>query len=115
MKYTEFNIDANKIEFLNSKFGLERVLINGKKISSKFSITGIAHKFKLNSKDYILKSKYTLFGTRVINIQLSENGKLIDTKAIEINKKQHIYWMAFGICVGLLGFELGKLLLENIG
>lgn len=41
MKYAEFNIDSNKIKFLNSIFGIESVLLNGKIISKKFSFSGI--------------------------------------------------------------------------
>ncbi|MDP3681241.1 MAG: hypothetical protein Q8R22_10475 [Flavobacterium sp.] len=37
MKYAEFNIDSNKIEFWNSTFGIESVLLNGERISKKFS------------------------------------------------------------------------------
>ena len=36
MKYAEFNIENNKIEFLNSVFGIESVLLNGKTVSKKF-------------------------------------------------------------------------------
>jgi hypothetical protein len=31
MKYIEYNIDNNKIEFLNSILGKEAVVVNGKK------------------------------------------------------------------------------------
>jgi hypothetical protein len=37
MKYTEFAIDNNKIEFLNSILGKETVVVNGEKVSEKFS------------------------------------------------------------------------------
>ena len=113
MKYAEFNIDSNKIEFWNSVLGIESILINGKEISKKFSVTGIEHKFELNSKDYILKSKAKLFAKDEINIQLSENGKIIETANSEYNKKHKLYWIAFGIFVGLFGFKLGKMLVEN--
>ncbi|CDF79495.1 hypothetical protein BN863_17830 [Formosa agariphila KMM 3901] len=114
MKYAEFDIDNNKIEFLNSVLGFEIVLINGKKISNRFSITGIEHKFELNSKNYILKSKAKLFAKDGINIQLSENRELIETINLEYNKKHRLYWMLFGVFFGLLGFKLGKILVENL-
>ena len=37
MKYYEFNINLNKIEFFNSFCGIERVLINGKPVSKKIT------------------------------------------------------------------------------
>lgn len=57
MKYAEFNIDLNKIEFLNSIFGIESVLLNGKIISKKFSFSGIKHEIKLHARDLILEYK----------------------------------------------------------
>lgn len=41
--YSEFCIDSNKIEFFNSIFGIESVLLNEKK-SKKFSFSGIKMK-----------------------------------------------------------------------
>ncbi|QDO94245.1 hypothetical protein FNB79_09765 [Formosa sediminum] len=114
MKYAEFNIDTNKIEFLNSVLGFESVLINGNKISNKFSITGIEHKFEMNTKNYTLKSKAKLFAKDGINIQLSENKELIENINLEYNKKHRLYWMFFGVFFGLLGFKLGKILVENL-
>jgi hypothetical protein len=61
MKYAEFNIDSNKIEFWNSFFGIESVLLNGKRISKKFSFSGITHEIKLHARDLILESKYKQF------------------------------------------------------
>ncbi len=114
MKYAEFNIDSNKIEFLNSVLGFESVLVNGKKISNKFSITGIEHKFDMNSKTYILKSKAKLFAKDGINVQLSENGKSIETINFEYDTKHRMYWIAFGVFFGLLGFKFGKVLVEKL-
>lgn len=114
MKYAEFDINSNKIEFLNSVLGFETILINGKKISGKFSVTGIEHKFDLNSKNYTLKSKAKLFSKESINIQLHENGKIIDTLNVPYDKRHKMYWMSFGIFVGLIGFKLGKMLVLDL-
>ncbi len=113
MKYAEFNINTNKIEFLNSVFGIERVLLNGKQISKKFSFSGISHNINLNSQNLTLESEYKQFGKREIKLELKENGKIIETKIVKADKKQRIYWMAIGIFIGLLGFKLGQLLIES--
>ena len=42
MKYAEFNIENNKIEFMNSVFGIESVLLNGKTVSKKFTFSGFS-------------------------------------------------------------------------
>ncbi|MFE3867831.1 hypothetical protein ACFX5E_07050 [Flavobacterium sp. LS2P90] len=55
MKYTEFNVDNNKIEFLPSILGKETVVVNGEKLSEKFSITGTEHHFAIKSNHFILK------------------------------------------------------------
>jgi len=57
MKYAEFNIDSNKIEFLNSVFGIESVLLNGKRISKKFSFSGITYFSPLIVRSDILNFK----------------------------------------------------------
>ncbi|WP_067144972.1 hypothetical protein [Pseudotamlana agarivorans] len=114
MKYAEFNINTNKIKFTNSVLGLEYVLINGKKVSSKFSITGTEHKFEMHSKNYILKSTARLLAKSDINIQLFENGRLIETSNLGYHKNHRMYWMAFGVFLGLLGFKLGKIFVTNL-
>lgn len=110
MKYTEFNIETNKIEFLNSVFGFESILLNGKQISKKFSFSGITHNINLNSQNLTLESEYKQFGKREIKLELKENGKVIETKILEANKKQKIYWIA----IGLLGFKLGQFLIQSV-
>tara|TARA_R110002096_G_scaffold394203_1_gene589481 strand:- start:2132 stop:2482 length:351 start_codon:yes stop_codon:yes gene_type:complete len=114
MKYAEFNIDSNKIEFLNSVFGIESILLNGKRISKKFSLSGIKHIIKLDSKEFILESEYKQFGKGEIKLDLKENGKVIETKIVKADKKQRIYWIAIGIFLGLFGFKLGQFLVQII-
>ena len=112
MKYAEFNIDSNKIEFLNSAFGIETVLLNGKKISKKFSFSGIKHKIRLNSKDLTLESKYKQFNNREIELKLKENEKLIEGLTIKVDKKQSIYWMIIGAAFGIGIYKLLVFLFE---
>jgi hypothetical protein len=114
MKYAEFNINTNKIEFLNSAFGFESVLLDGKQISKKFSFSGIIHNIKLDSQNLTLESNYEQFGNREIKLELKENGKVLETKTVKAYKKQIIYWIAIGIFIGFMGFKLGQLLFESI-
>jgi hypothetical protein len=76
MKYAEFNIDSNKIEFLNSIFGIESVILNGKRIYKKFSFSGINLEIKLFARNLILESKCKQFDKKEIKLELKENGKL---------------------------------------
>ncbi len=77
MKYAESSIDKNKIEFLNSAFGIESVLLNGERISKKFSFSGIIHNVNLNSQNLTLESKYKQFDKRKIKIELKKNEKFV--------------------------------------
>jgi len=114
MKYAEFNIENHKIEFLNSVFGIESVLLNGKTVSKKFSFSGIKHKLNLNSENFILKSKYKQFDKREIELELVKNGKTIEKQIIQADKKQRIYWMLIGTGLGIGAYKLLNLIIENL-
>ena len=100
MKYTEYNIDNNKIEFLNSILGKETVVVNGEKVSEKFSITGAEHHFTIKSNHFVLKSNYELFKDRKLKIELLKNDEIVDSKFLNMNSKQRFVWMAFGAIIG---------------
>ena len=103
MKYAEFKINENTIEFHNSIVGIETVLVNGKAASEKFSIFGTEHKFELNKKGYELKAS-TLNLCFGIKLELLENEKLIDNKSINWTK-QSLIWFAAGF---LLAWVLSR-------
>ena len=100
MKYTEYNIDNNKIEFLNSILGKETVVVNGEKVSEKFSITGAEHYFTIKSNHFILKSNYEFFKDRKLKIKLTKNDEIIDSKSVDMNSKQRFVWIAVGALIG---------------
>lgn len=114
MKYAEFNIDSNKIEFLNSIFGIESVLLNGKRISKKFSFFGITHEIKLHARDLILESKYKQFDKKEIKLELKENGILLKEQFVKIDKKQRFFMFLIGIGLGITIYKLLNLLLEYL-
>lgn len=101
MKYAEFNIDSNKIEFFNSIFGIESVLLNGEKISSKLSFSGSHHPIKLQDRNLILKIKYTQFGPKDITMELIENDVLLQEQFAKIDTKQRVLWALIGVGIGL--------------
>lgn len=114
MKYAEFNIDSNEIEFLNSIFGIESVLLNGKRISKKFSFSGITHEIKLHARDLILESKYKQFDKKEIKLELKENGVVLKEQFVKIDKKQRIFWMLIGVTIGIALYKLVNLLYEYL-
>ena len=114
MKYAEFNIENNKIEFMNSVFGIESVLLNGKTVSKKFTFSGFSHKVNLNSENFTLKSKYKQFDKREIELELIKNGEIIENQIVEADKKQRIYWMLIGTGLGIGVYKLLNFLIENL-
>ncbi|PCI03832.1 MAG: hypothetical protein COB81_03070 [Flavobacteriaceae bacterium] len=114
MKYAEFNIENHKIEFLNSVFGIESVLLNGKMVSKKFSFSGMKHKLNLNSENFILKTKYKQFDKREIEVELLKKGKTIEKIIVQVDKKQRIYWMLIGTVLGIGSYKLLNFIIENL-
>ncbi len=104
MKYT---IDNNKIEFLNSILGKETVVVNGEKVSKKFSVTGAEHHFTIKSNHFVLKSNYELFKDKKLKIELLKNDEIIDSKSVDMNSKQRLVWIA---CGALIGYGLARYL-----
>lgn len=78
MKFTTIYLEENKIELFNSIIGKEIVKVNGEIVSSKFSLTGTEHQFKLNEQGKESKCKLvTGFGFNGIVIDLYKDNKPI--------------------------------------
>ena len=101
MKYTEFKIEKDIIEFHNSVFGKETIYINGANVSENYSILGIKHKFEYQNNSYELKSSIVSFLSLKVNLELRKNNKLIDTKIIKTPIHQHVVFVLIGILIGI--------------
>ncbi len=99
MKYSEFNFDNNKIEFLNSIFGKETIRLNGKKVSERYSITGTKHDFKIGKEDYRIMSTYKLFRDGALKLDLIKDKITIYSTSSSVNSRHRIIWMAMGIVI----------------
>ncbi|MBB1194264.1 hypothetical protein DNC80_11380 [Flavobacterium sp. SOK18b] len=99
MKHAEFTIENNTIEFFNTIFGVEKVLLNGKNISSKFSFSGADHAIKLQDRDLVLKVRYFLGNMKM---QLMENDLLLEEQSAKISFKQRIFAALIGVGIGFL-------------
>jgi aspartate 1-decarboxylase len=106
MKYAEFRINSNKIEFSNSLFGFETVLLDGKSVSKIFSVNGATHKFVLNSNKYVLESNYKLFDKREINLKLTNGDKILESKNVKMSMNHRFFWVAFSIFLGISFYKL---------
>ncbi len=99
MKHAEFTIENNTIEFFNTIFGVEKVLLNGKNISSKFSLSGRDHSIKLQDRNLVLKVRYFLGNMKM---QLMENDLLLEEQSAKISIKQRIFAALIGVGIGFL-------------
>jgi len=79
VQYQKFKVGKTFIEFHNSWFGEESVIVNGQVVSRKSSVMGTDHPFTLMENGvrakYVLTSKLA-FGFQVL-LDLRRNGKLL--------------------------------------
>lgn len=59
MKVKTIYLDNNKIELFNSLLGTETIKLNGEKVSSKFSVFGTEHIFKIKENNKEVECKLT--------------------------------------------------------
>ncbi|KXX66870.1 hypothetical protein [Flammeovirga sp. SJP92] len=114
MKYAEFKIENNKIEFFNSVFGVESVLLNGKPSSKKFSFSGFNHQLSLNSKNLTLKSNYKQFGKRQIELELIQNGEIIEQQVVKTNVFQRFSWVFLVTFLGIGTYKILNFLIDSL-
>ena len=99
MKYFTIYLGENRIEIFNSLIGKETIKVNGEIVSSKFSLTGTEHHFKLT--EYDKESDYKIitgFGINGVVIDLYINDKPI----IESSKSSCLGFLLTVIFVSLL-------------
>ena len=99
MKYAEFNIENRIIEFHNTMIGFEKIIINNKTVSKKYSFSGATH--QLPYTDCYLESKYVQFGNRKIELSLIKEGNTIDKKTVATDLKQRFFWIIIGVLSGI--------------
>lgn len=114
---TIFNIDDKQIKFINSIFGREKIIVDGKEQSSKYSFSGTNHNFKVKNDDFSMVSSYKQFEREEIKLKIYKNGELVESQILKLSFKEKIPWMAIGVILGiglyqLLNFLVG-ILLEN--
>ncbi len=102
MKYTEIEINQNKIEFHNSILGIGKIIFNEKVVSIKFSILGTIHNFKIEQDDFKITTKYQLFSWNNVELIIERNNEKIYDKYIPTNTKHRIIWFIIGIVIGVL-------------
>ena len=103
MKYAEYTIENNKVEFFNTVFGKERVLLNGNVISEKHSFSGTDHYFRIGNVNYSIRPICSLKALGSISFKLHKNGLPVDFKNM-VNHKTGTFPMHKIIKAILLAF-----------
>jgi hypothetical protein len=99
MKLVTFWADGHKIELYNSLIGKETVKVDGRIVSSGYSILGMTHQFKLNLESgdtYRIKTSQGGFPS-LITINLYRNDE-----AIVEGNNSFLGAILFGIGIGVI-------------
>lgn len=76
MKFTTITLGTNKIEVFNSFIGKETIVLNGKVVSEKNSITGATHHFKMIENEQEVACKFIFgYGANGVVMSLYKDNK----------------------------------------
>lgn len=102
MKFTTINLGDNKIEVFNSFIGRETIVLNGKVVSEKNSITGATHHFKMIENDQEVACKFIFgYGLNGVVMNLYKDNKPV----IESEKSMFFGFVFLTlICFGFVFF-----------
>jgi len=109
---TVFKIDSNEIKFTNSIFGREKLSVDGKEKSNKYSLSGTDHNFKIKEDHFSFVSSYKQFDQKEIKLKIYKNGDLVDSQVLKLSFKQRIPWMIIGVILGFGLYQLLNFLIE---
>lgn len=96
MKFTTINLGDNKIEVFNSFIGRETIVLNGKVVSKKNSITGATHLFKMIENDQEVQCKFILgYGLNGVVMSMYK-----DNKPVIESEKSMFFGFVFFMFIG---------------
>ncbi|RTY84513.1 hypothetical protein EKL99_00480 [Flavobacterium sp. ZB4P23] len=76
MKFTTITLGDNKIEVFNSFMAKETIVLNGKVVSEKNSITGATHHFKMIENEQEVACKFIFgYGANGVVMSLYKDNK----------------------------------------
>lgn len=111
---TVFQIETHQIKFINSIFGREKIFVDGKEKSSKYSIFGTDHNFKIKENNYSLMSSYKQFDMKEIKIKIYKNGDFVESIILNLSLKKRIIGIIIGVILGIGLYQLLHLLIRMI-
>ncbi len=114
MTETTFHIDSHQIKFENSVFSKEKVILDGEEKSSRYSFIGTNHKFKIESEDFSIISKYNIFDKSVIQLKVLKGDDLIQERSVKLSFKDRLPWIILGVISGIIFYQLLNLIVKVI-
>jgi pilus assembly protein TadC len=108
MKFTTINLGDNKIEVFNSFIGRETIVLNGKVVSEKNSITGATHHFKMIENDQDVACKF-IFGYGLNGVVMSLYK---DNKPVIESEKSMFFGFVFLTFIGFGFISIYNLILN---
>ncbi len=106
MKFVTYQIENEIVEFHNSILGKESIVLNGEKISEKFSFFGTEHYFKIGDNNYNIRPEIDFASPWGLGFKLHKNGLPIPIQDVSEKKNK---WTAilFILASLILGFIAG--------
>lgn len=117
MKYAEYQIDNNTVEVFNSILGKEEIVLNGKKVSEKYSFLGADHPVNIGTDAYIIKPRLDFCNSGGVVIKVEKNGSRLplENNISKNNKIRLVIYYLLSIIVGAyVGYQIGYNLLNLI-
>lgn len=113
MKHVTYQIENEIVEFHNSILGKESLVLNGTKVSEKFSFFGTEHYFKIGDDNYSLRPQMRSKFPWGLGFKLHKNGLPISLEAVCERKNKWTAMLLILVSL-ILGFFTGYFLIAAI-
>ncbi len=105
-----YYIDNHKIEVVNTFFGKEKILLNGRTVSKKMTEVGTEHTFTIGENRYWISQRNTSYGEKLNRFEVRKNGSPISLVNILSQKSSNQMFAVVILCGLGSGFILGVII-----
>lgn len=102
------------MRFENSIFCEEKLIHDGIEISSRFSITGTKHRFKIGEDNCTIETKNNMFDKTFIVLEITKNNSFIKKEILKLTFIERLPWIIFGVISGIFFYQLILLIAKLI-
>lgn len=108
-KSAVLNFDYKEIQY-DYSFFRERIIFAGEKLSDKYSIIGVKHRFILHGDEFLIHSKYNFLDKSFLHLEVFKNERFIKIEILKLSFVERLPWIIFGIFMGIVCYQLLVLL-----